>query len=223
MDEVRHVALGPLREILVIALGHLAERPLVERLGHDEKAQPIAEIEELRGGRIVRRADGVCAHRLERLQPALPDPERHRGTNCAAVMMQIDASELYAATVEQESPILIERNSANAECRSHGIGNAVSFQNERTEYVEIRRVDRPQFRRAKLSPLFYLELLAGGKRKRGILASNFSAAWIEDYRAQYSAALSTVVVFESGADHDARVGRIRGGCGDGQSPVTDVQ
>ena len=78
VDEVRDVPLGPLGEVAVVALGHLADGPLVEGLGHDEEAQAVAEVEELGRRRVVRGADGVRAHRLEHLEPALPDPLRHR-------------------------------------------------------------------------------------------------------------------------------------------------
>ena len=41
-DEVGDVALGPLGEVLVVPLRHLAQGPLVERLRHDQEAEAIA-------------------------------------------------------------------------------------------------------------------------------------------------------------------------------------
>ena len=123
-DEVHHVALRPLREVLVVALGHLADGPFVERLVHDEEAEPVAQIEELRGRRVVRGADGVGPHGLQRLEPAAPDRFRHGRAEAARVVMQVHAPHLHPAAVEQEPAILVVGDGADAERRGGQVGAA---------------------------------------------------------------------------------------------------
>ena len=121
-NEVGDVTLGPLVEVLVVALRHLADGPLVEGLRHDQEAHPVAQVEELGRGRIVRGADGVGAHRLQHLEPALPDPLRHGRAEPAGIVMQVDAPHLDPPAVQQEAAVLVVRDGADAERRGGHIG-----------------------------------------------------------------------------------------------------
>ncbi len=112
------------REVLVIALRHLADGPFVEHLRHDEEAHAVAQIEELGGGRIMRGADGVRAHRLEHLEPALPDSLRHRRAQAAGLVMQVDAPHLDPPAIEQEAAVVIVGDAADSERRDGHVGGA---------------------------------------------------------------------------------------------------
>jgi hypothetical protein len=41
-DHISGIAAGPFLEVLMVALGHLAEGPFVEGLQHDEEAEAVA-------------------------------------------------------------------------------------------------------------------------------------------------------------------------------------
>ena len=82
-----------------------------------QQAEPIAQVEELGRGGIVRGADGVDAHPPEHLQPALPHPLRHRRADRARVVVQVDAEQLDAPAVQQEAAVAVEGDGADAERR----------------------------------------------------------------------------------------------------------
>ena len=58
-DHVPQVALAPRVEVLAVAVLHLRHAPHVEGLVHDEQAHAVGGLEQLRGRRVVARADGV--------------------------------------------------------------------------------------------------------------------------------------------------------------------
>ena len=125
-DGVAFVRFRPLVEIEVIigealsAQGVLAHRPAVEQLVHHQKSHAIAQIEKLRRGRIVRRADGIHAERFQGFQPFFPDARRHRCAKRAAVVMQADALDLEIYSVQPESGAGVEMKFADAE-RNHNV------------------------------------------------------------------------------------------------------
>jgi hypothetical protein len=165
-DEIHHVALGPFLEVLVIALGHLADGPLVEHLVHDQEAEAIAQVEKLRRRRVVRGADGVGAHRLQRLQPAAPHRLRHGRAEAARVVVEVDAPHLQPAAVEHEATILVVGDGADAERRDNQVGAATAVGDGGMERVQRRRVHRPEPRRIDLQPLLELDRAAGVERER---------------------------------------------------------
>ena len=74
-DEVGHVPLGPLDEVLVVALGHLAEGPFVEDLvylmGGENLDFEVAEFPKL-GKRMVRRSTGIEIYDIADAKPFGP-------------------------------------------------------------------------------------------------------------------------------------------------------
>ena len=105
MHKVDDVALVPGLIIKVVIVGSLTQLPAVKQLVHHHKAHAIAEIEQLRRGRVVGGADGVAAHRLEDFQLALSGPLVECRSERAEVVMIAYALDFHHAVVEQK-PLL---------------------------------------------------------------------------------------------------------------------
>ena len=65
------VADVPFLEVEVVVVWVLGHRPAVEHLVHDEEAHAVGQIQKLRRGRVVRRADGVRTDLAQLGQPPL--------------------------------------------------------------------------------------------------------------------------------------------------------
>ncbi len=158
--EVRHVALGPCGEVLVIALGHLAAGPFVEGLGHHEKAQAIAQVEKLGGGRVVRSTDGVGAHRLQQPQALFPHPLRHGRAERAGVVVQIDAFHLHPHAVQEKPAVLVVGDAADAERRGDHVNTATVVHQLGAQRVQGGGLDRPEPRRVDRHSVLDLSILS---------------------------------------------------------------
>ena len=100
-QHTHQVILPPLVEVL----GIIARLPFVEGLIDDQETHTVAEIEELRGRRIVTAADGVDAELLEDLQLALHRPQRQGGTKRGVILMDAEALDFQRLAVEKEPPV----------------------------------------------------------------------------------------------------------------------
>ena len=113
-DEVGEVALVPLvEEAGVVVLG-LAAAPHVERLVHHDESHRVAHGQQFRGRRVVARADGVHAHRLQLHELAVQGVLAQGGTEAAEVVVLADAVQLHVLAVEPEARRSIEAEIAEA-------------------------------------------------------------------------------------------------------------
>ena len=77
----------------------LAHGPAVEHFVHDQKPQPVAQIEKLRRGRIMGGPNCVTADLLKELQPVFPDSQRNGCAQGAPVVVEANAFELEVLPV----------------------------------------------------------------------------------------------------------------------------
>ena len=99
-DQGDQILLHPFVEERGITVGLLGDSPGVRQLVHDEEAEPVAEVQQFRRGRIVGRADGIAAHLLELEQAPLP----HRIVPGCAQSTRI----VVQAHALQEHPLAVE-------------------------------------------------------------------------------------------------------------------
>jgi hypothetical protein len=130
----------------VIPLGDLAHGPLVEGFRHDEETHPVGQVEQPRIGRIVRGANGVHAHRLEQLEPSLPDSFGDGGAERARVVMQVHATHLDPAAVEQKAASRIVGDCSDPERCTRDIEDGAVGDDFGLELVQARRLHRPELR-----------------------------------------------------------------------------
>ena len=173
----------PLIEVLVVSELDLAVCPLVERLVHHQEAQPIAQIEELGRGRVVRGADRVDAHFLEQFQTARPHGFGHGGSDRAAGVVQVYPQHLHPLAVEQESAIRVEGDVPDPEGGRRLVRQlAAGLEHGRTEGVESRGLQGPQGRRFDRQPLREGRLLPGGEREGRHGPRHLASRGVEDHR-----------------------------------------
>ena len=101
--------------IPIMAAAILADGPAIEHLVHHQKAQAVAQIEELRGGRIMGGANCVATDLLKEFQPAFPRPEGNGRTQAAGIVMEADAFDTNVFTVEEQTLVGVEADAADAE------------------------------------------------------------------------------------------------------------
>ena len=121
MDKVCHVTLVPGVVIKMIVVRRLAFLPAIEQFIHHHEPHAVAQIEQLRCGRIVRSADGVAAHRAENLQLPLCRALVEGHAQRAKVAVVADALQFEHVTVEEESLFRVPLNLADAERRFNAI------------------------------------------------------------------------------------------------------
>ena len=97
------VALPPLVEEDAVIVSVFALRPAIERFVHDQHAQPVAGVEDIRGGRVVRGADGVEPGRLEHFDAPLLRAVEGRRPQGAVVVMHAPAAQLHRSPVDLEA------------------------------------------------------------------------------------------------------------------------
>src|SRR5207245_11246894 len=90
--QVPRVPRGPVQVIVVLGLLLL---PHVERLVQHDEAHAVGEIEQLGGGRVVRRTQRVVAHVPHDLQLLLQCSCVHRCTTALDVVMRVTATYYY--------------------------------------------------------------------------------------------------------------------------------
>ena len=136
-DEVAHQPLVPLVPVGGQVALHLLHLPLVERLGHHHQSQLVAEVQELRRGEVVRRANRVAAHLLqERQLPPRRVPVELRAEH-PEVVMQANAADLAVNAVQEEA---LRRREAE---RPDAVAERLTAD---LELVEMRTLRAPQLR-----------------------------------------------------------------------------
>ena len=143
-DEVHQIALGPLAELLVVAVFDLLRLPLVERFGHDHHARFVAYFDQLRSRHVVRGAYGVAAHLLQQPDP-VPDRRLvHDAAQRSEVVVETDAPEFQRLAVQPESFALHGFDRADAEHGDVAVLQLAAFVDLRSRGVERRSVGRPE-------------------------------------------------------------------------------
>src|ERR1700733_5324966 len=106
-DHVSQINSGPLVKIAPVSIldkfsavvpvqpFFLSAIPFIESLVHDEKSEPIAQIEKLRRRWIMARADRVASPFLEDAQPPLPDFNRNCRPQRTGVFVETNALDLH--------------------------------------------------------------------------------------------------------------------------------
>ncbi len=221
--EVRQVALRPLGEVPVVALLDLAHGPLVERLGHDQEAHAVAQVEELGGRRVVRGADGVRPHRLQDLEPPFPHPLGHRRADGAAVVVQVHPVHPHTPAVEEEPAVGVVREGPDAKGRHDDVRGARAIPHLGAQRVEGRRLRRPEAGRRHPHGVDEVAPPARGQLERRFRATHFAAGGVEHQRADRPAPRGAAVVLDTGADLDLSAGAVHVWRGDERPPARDVQ
>ena len=100
-DHGDDVALGPLVEVAAVGVSNrgLGDSPLVDELVHHQETHPVAQVQELGRGRIVRSPYGIAAHLFQDAQAPFPYALGHRGPHRSGFVVQADAIQLDALAV----------------------------------------------------------------------------------------------------------------------------
>ena len=142
----RQVFPYPLLKELGIAVGLFGIGPGVREFVHHQEAHPVAEVQELRCGRVVAGADGVAAHPPEHLQAAHPGVLVPDGSQGSRIVMQANAFQEGLFSIQIEA-VGLERNLPDAEGRLIAIRGAVLRRNGGAGAIQDRRGRAPKFGR----------------------------------------------------------------------------
>ena len=82
---IANVYMRPVLKVEMIIVGYFSDGPAVEQFIHHQKSHAIAQIEELRRRRIVRRANGIHSEHAQLLQAPLPDAQRDGGAEAGLI------------------------------------------------------------------------------------------------------------------------------------------
>jgi len=145
-DHAVEIALPPIVEHDVIVVGGAPLAPVVEGLIYHQHAEPVAGVQECRGGRIVGTSDGVEAARLEHLDLAFLCPVDGHGSQRAAVVMHAAAAHGERFAVEQESLRRAELDAANTEGRGVRVQHRVARAHLHLQSIQRGVIGRPQSR-----------------------------------------------------------------------------
>ena len=135
--------------------------PLIKRLIHDQKAQLIAQIQQIRIRRIVRRPDGIASHRLQLFQPDRPDFPGNGRPQASRVVMNADALQLHILSVQEKALIRVKPEDPDPEGNLLRVPNLPVPQGFAAQCIEVRMLRAPELR------FFHLQDdLAGSARGR---------------------------------------------------------
>ena len=113
-DQGAQVFVMPFREQQMIVISLFAPDPAVKRLIHHHHPQAVAEIQQLRGGRVVAGANGVAPHFLEQLDLALQCANIQSGSQSAEIMVIANAIQRHARAIEKKAIVRAELDRANS-------------------------------------------------------------------------------------------------------------
>ena len=142
-DQVRQVALVPLVEEAGIVVLRLLAPPHVEALVHHDQSHRVAHVQQLRGRRIVRRADRVHTHRLEFRELTMQGILIEGSAQAAEVVMLADAVQLEVLAIEPEAGLRIELEIAEARRGLHLVDHLATGNQLRTHRIDIRILAAP--------------------------------------------------------------------------------
>ena len=136
----------PIAKNAMIIVASLAPLPAIKNLVHYDKSHPVSQIEQLRRGRIVRRADGVAAKITQNFKLTLQPTQIDRRTERAKIGMVAYAVERHAFPIEQKTVVRREFNRPNAKIRLVAINHFTVFLKRRDGSIKIWMPHAPAFR-----------------------------------------------------------------------------
>jgi hypothetical protein len=147
----------------------------------DEHAELVAGIEQFRGGRIVRRAQGVAAHFLELADAEVLHRVRDCGAHAGMVLVIAGSFQLDDFAVEEETLDGVELHGANAEAGLVAIDDFAACLEFGDQPVEVSFFERPLCRLVQLNFLFIGLFFADGNGcGRACGSTDGLAGWIEN-------------------------------------------
>ncbi len=133
----------PLAHVLRIA----AEQPV---LVHDQHAEPVARVEQLRRGRIVRGANAVAAEFLQLVDAEFLQRIGNGRANAGVVLVIAGAVNRVRLAVQHETLVRIKDRGADAEDGFLLVNRFAVHRNRGDELVELGRFRRPEHGRRNL-------------------------------------------------------------------------
>ena len=203
-DEVGEVTLMPLIEEAGIVVLRLLAAPHIETLVHNDQSHRVAHVQQFRGWRVVRATDSVHAHRLEFRKFAMQGVLIEGCAQAAEIVMLADAVQFEILTVEPESSLRIELETAEA-CRGLvGIHHLATLFHYGTYLINIRGLTTPEHGLADGDTRFQSFRLSDNLTIRG-----------------YQCILHLALAFERNLDSESALAFHHTGIGE-DAPVTDV-
>ena len=195
-------------------------------LVHHQQSQPVAGIEQLWRGRVVRRAVGVAAHVLEAAHAKLLHGIRHGHADAGVILVVAGAEQLQRAAVEEEALVGVEAERANAKRRVAGVYDLVAHADLSVQRVQRGAVHVPELRARELHVLLRLEVHPLREPELEQPAGGFLPARVEHGAMDLTDRLLVGLIDDSRADRDVRPAGTRlvvEGRSDERAPVPDVQ
>ena len=111
--------------------------PDIEELINDQDTMLIAEVENLRCGRIMSHADGIAPHFLQNLNLALIAAGMESRAQSPQVVVFAHALETHLLAIQVEA-VLLPLNGAHTETRFLGIDHSITRKHSRMHSVHVR-------------------------------------------------------------------------------------
>ena len=143
-DEVDEVALRPVVKEGTVSILHLRDPPLVEALRHDQHPHLVCQLDQLRGGHIVRGADGIDAHILHLLDLSADGDLIHRCSEWPEVVVEADALEGHRLAIEVKALVGTKLYRPHTEGGAVGIDHPAIVEQFALGGVEVRLLDVPE-------------------------------------------------------------------------------
>ncbi len=179
IDHGDQVRLAPLVVEPAVTIFFLGQLPLVEGFVHDEKSHLIAQVEKLRRGRIMRGAQRVASHALQKLQLPLVTPAQGNGAETPEIGVIANTLDLHVLAVEKKALVLGEDERADAERRRHRIGEHTLHPDFGDGVIKNGCFAGPKFGVGKRNGLIERRVPLRRHRLRGFLAADLLAIRIE--------------------------------------------
>ena len=109
------VRLVPGGEVAAVVVARFRERPAIEGLDLQEKAEPVAKLDKFGRGRVVAGTDGVNPGRAQDFELTLHRAHVDGRAERAEVVVQADALEGHPPVVEQKAARRVKADRADAE------------------------------------------------------------------------------------------------------------
>ena len=203
-DEVGQVALVPFIEVAGIVVRRLLLAPHVEGLIHHDEAHAVAEVQQLRCGRVVRTADAVAAHLLQNFQLTLQGTDIDGRTQATQVVVHADAVNLHRFPVERETFLRIKAEVAEAERGDIRVHHLTVGQQGGLHIIEVGTLHAPQFGRGDIRLLQGLGQRVGlGGHGCGVKGDHGLALGIHQLGAEFQRGVGLLRVLHRGADGQA--------------------
>ena len=141
--QIRQVTLVPFVEETGIIVLCLLASPHIETLVHHDQSHRVAHIQQLRGRRIMRRADGVHTHRLQLRQLTMQGVLIQGSAQTSEVVMLADTIQFEVLAIEPETRLGIELEITKTRGGLHFVHHLATSNQLRTYLIYIRILAAP--------------------------------------------------------------------------------